>query len=531
MNLSLKIISVGIFIMFWLLIKGNTRAYSQGNKDQLPVINTEVKSVAVFKNGLGFFMREGKCQPKDGRAITKWAPNAALGSLWISSFDKDNSIEEITALKEDYTNETEAASIEDLLKANTGKKVNIIMGDKIIEGTIKSVLEKPSESSKTLLLETKDGITALGIYGISKVDFPGSISLKYPSKEKIKKLKFKFSGSPNEAKIGISYLQKGITWIPSYLINIKDPNKAVIIMKAEIMNDIEDMENVDASFVVGYPSFLYSNILTPMALEENISQFISALNSGGRRMNEYGSLSNVMRQTAVSFDENERVDPELDYSSGIKGLSGESEEDLFLYQKKGLTLKKGERAYYNIFSDKTDYKHTYEWEIPNTMTISPGEREQVWHSIKITNSTDYPWTTAPAFVVSDSRPIAQNTINYTPKGSKVNLKLTIANDVKTDRKENEIDRKRSVEIYKRYYDLVTIEGELVIKNYKKQDINMEIKKNLTGEVIEISHNGKIKKIAEGLKDVNFNSILTWDLSVKAGEEINIKYKYKLYQRN
>jgi hypothetical protein len=33
---------------------------------------------------------------------------------------------------------------------------------------------------------------------------------------------------------------------------------------------------------------------------------------------------------------------------------------------------------------------------------------------------------------------------------------------------------------------------------------MEIKKKVTGEVLEVSHNGKIEKVAEGLRGVNFN---------------------------
>ena len=56
----------------------------------LPVLNTKAKNIAVFKNGLGFFMREGTVRLSDGWAVTEYVPNASLGSLWIGSLDKRN---------------------------------------------------------------------------------------------------------------------------------------------------------------------------------------------------------------------------------------------------------------------------------------------------------------------------------------------------------------------------------------------------------------------------------------------------------
>jgi hypothetical protein len=229
----------------------------------------------------------------------------------------------------------------------------------------------------------------------------------------------------------------------------------------------------------------------------------------------------------------------LDYGyETIKGLPGAAEEDLFLYHKEKISIKKGERAYYPIFFDEVDYKHIYEWEIPDTINVDPRgyqrseqqkkEKEQVWHSVKLSNSTKYPWTTAPAFVVSGWKPLAQDTLNYTPRNAKTNLKLTVATDVKHDRHEYEIDRQRDVRIYNHNYDLVTVKGELSIKNHKNKEITMEIKKRLTGEATEASHKGKIEKVAEGLRGVNQNSSISWEIPLKPGEEINVTYKYRVY---
>jgi len=44
-----------------------------------------VKSVAVFKNGLGFFMREGEVRLRDGWCVAAEVPPAAFGTLAIYS--------------------------------------------------------------------------------------------------------------------------------------------------------------------------------------------------------------------------------------------------------------------------------------------------------------------------------------------------------------------------------------------------------------------------------------------------------------
>jgi hypothetical protein len=548
-GIGLLILS-GVFFLFYPTL-------GSAKDSSLPVLNTKAKNIAVFKNGLGFFMREGTVRLSDGWAVTEYVPNASLGSLWIGSFDKDTILEEVIGFKEDVQRSFEAITIEELLASNIGKKVKVSYGDKIVEGTIKSVPD-PREPEKgpgaridtrnvydphiqpklaaIMILDTGDGEVVLNKGNISKVEFPKGFSASYLSKEKAKRIRFKVATSKKEAKLGLSYLQKGISWVPSYLINIEESKKARITMQATLINDAEGIENVDFFFVVGYPNFLYADVLSPMALEESITQFIQGLRREGRQ-EDAGGMMAITRQRA-DFRESGTLS-NLDYGyETIKGLPGAAEEDLFLYHKEKISIKKGERAYYPIFFDEVDYKHIYEWEIPDTINVDPRgyqraeqekkEKEHVWHSVKLSNSTKYPWTTAPAFVVSGWRPLAQDTLNYTPKNAKTNLRLTVATDVKHERHEYEIDRQRDVKIYNHNYDLVTVKGELSIKNHKNKEITMEIKKRLTGEATEVSQQGKMEKVAEGLRGVNQNSSIAWEILLKAGEEINVTYKYKVY---
>ena len=51
------------------------------------------RSVAVFKNGMGFFMREGDVKLRDGWCVAKQIPPAAFGTLAIYSHDEKQSVD------------------------------------------------------------------------------------------------------------------------------------------------------------------------------------------------------------------------------------------------------------------------------------------------------------------------------------------------------------------------------------------------------------------------------------------------------
>jgi hypothetical protein len=309
-------------------------------------------------------------------------------------------------------------------------------------------------------------------------------------------------------------------------------------MKAMVINDTEDIDNTDLYFTVGFPHFQYSDILDPITVEQTLAQFIASLNNNGRSNDRYGGLSNVMSQNYV-YD-TYKIDrlPVPDYSTGTN-LSGSSQEDLYLYQVKGISLQKGDRAEYPVFTSEVSYQPLYTWEVSNPLRIDiwgrrqeedKQDKELVWHCLKLENGTDYPWTTAPAFTISSAKPIAQDTLNYTPKGGKANLKLTISSDIKAERKETESSRQRGVNINGSSYDLVTIQGELFIKNYKAQKVDIEITKNFVGESTTASDSGVITKKGDILNGINPTTQIIWNQSLDPLESKTITYAYKVYVR-
>ncbi len=135
-----------------LLLIGSSSVFSE---EDLPVFETKTKVVGLFKNGLGFFIREGEVRPKDGWAVIDDVPVPALGTLWIGSPDEKVRVTEAIGIKEEIEERVEAISIPELLRANLGKKVKLQVGGDLIEGKIISVPEdrKAWEDPASLILQ------------------------------------------------------------------------------------------------------------------------------------------------------------------------------------------------------------------------------------------------------------------------------------------------------------------------------------------------------------------------------------------
>lgn len=507
---------------------------------------------AVFKNGVGMFVEDGEADISSVSPYvwTGVVPSVSHGSLWILTYDKETRVDEVVASKEDLVRE--AVTLAEQLQANVGKKVKMMLGDKEISGTIQSLpvpdkktpppqygYYNPPDAPSVVNIKTDKGLVALLVSSISMTEFQEDYNKMVTIKEGAKKLRLKVTTSKPSVKIGMSYLQKGITWAPSYLVDISDAKKAKIMMSATVVNDAEDFKGTDMFFVVGFPHFLFQDVVSPLALDADVGQFLSALTNRGST-GYAGPMGNVAAQSMAYSEAAPPVSSPSYSASSAGNLSGETAEDLFFYEMKNVTLKKGERAYYTVFSGDADYKHIYEWNIPETALSSSSSynsapsaevQEEVWHSLKLTNASAVPWTTAPAMTVLNFKALGQDVLNYTPKGASSNLKITLAPDIKVKRTENEKERKHdALSLYGYTYDLVTVEGKLTLKNFKNQSVTMNVTKMVSGELSSVSDNGKIEKLAEALKSVNPSSRITWEFPLKAGEEKNIAYSYKIYIR-
>jgi hypothetical protein len=525
-------------------------------------------SIATFKNGLAFVVREGSLKLASGEAKIPFVPMATLGSLWVAPNDPGASVEELVAYRYDETKSGPADSVAQLLEANPGKMVTVTYGTKEYTGEIVGLKdpekkETPGSGSEIemrpitvqpeqqfLLLKSEGKLVALPLGGIGTVSFPQDAILRLDHTEQMKALRLKVKGAGDHANLTMGYLEKGIGWTPSYLVSLKDEKTAELTLQAVVTNDVEDIRNADVFFVVGVPNFAYSDIPSPMALEQSLAELMKdAEGSMSARRNSFSNALTGQFQAGIGAGSGGGVGSGAsgDFSSVVSDLVGAPEEDLFLYSHTGTTLKRGERATYNVFSASVAIEHIYEWEIADTSRVdalgnvqnnynnqnTPDQAamNNVWHSLRMKNSTKFPWTSGPGMVISGTKPLAQDTMLYTPKGATSNLKLTVATDVRASQQELEVERQTGVQRHlSNNYDLVTVEGTLKLENYKAKDVHLLIHKSLRGEVASSTDDGKAEKIARGIAADNPASLVSWDLTLKAGEKKTITYRYKVFVR-
>jgi hypothetical protein len=201
-------------------------------------------------------------------------------------------------------------------------------------------------------------------------------------------------------------------------------------------------------------------------------------------------------------------------------------------------LARGAVGYYPLFSEKIDYEHIYEWDVPDYMSDDSHYQRSdqpnpqiVWHSLRLTNSMKMPWTTAPAMTMQGGRLLGQAMLKYTPAGGQTMLKITQALGIKAEELELEVARTPvSERIRGTYYDLVTVSGTLQMRSHLDKQVTVKLTKTVSGEALEQSPEAEVKKLAAGLRRMNPRSRLTWEIEVKPGEDVEITYQYRVYVR-
>ncbi|MBN2375165.1 MAG: DUF4139 domain-containing protein [Sedimentisphaerales bacterium] len=536
-----------------------------------PDVSADLQQVALFKNGLGFFVAHAKI-PSGTNSFTVGPFAAAVHGTFWAAYPPQVNLKSLIAHEVDTLEPIAAVSIAELLRANVGKSVQLFLNtdkDQLISGTIMSVAQERSipqpdpyapghniDSSNyysgrnisqpnLMLVETEQGIVAVNPYNVQRVVIPDkNMQTSFQLKRKTTQLQLHLDQPVNNQALTLSYLAKGITWAPSYMVDITDPNNARLAAKAVIMNEVTDLENVAVSLVTGYPNLKFSDIVSPLAQKQDLAQFLLALTKGQSELGRDGRgniMSNVMSQSVSGYGGIISLDESMMPAYG-SAQPGQVAEDLFYYPVENVNLKKGQVGYYPLFTDEIPYKHIYQWQIPDYVNEGDYYRynqpdqqkdlpEVVWHCLRLENSMNLPWTTAPAEIIKSGKILGQDILNYTPANSMTTLKITQAVSVKAEQIEYETDRKRdAAQWYGSHYDLVTVKGELAVKNFQDKAITLEITKKLSGEVKSSEPDAKVAKLARGLRRANSQSQLTWTINLTPSQQTKLNYTFEVYVR-
>jgi len=515
-------------------------------------VETQVRSVALFKNGLGFFTRAGELPAAPAEIEVGPLPTASHGTLWLG-WDQPTQFDHLRAREATGYDSRVAGSIAELLEANVGKRVRLEFGSEFrppVEGVLTAVPKArqpappnpympvqppPASEASVVLVQTETGMVAVDRRAVERIVFLEEPQTTVADETQRTVLSGALTGGRAGGPFSVSYLAKGMTWAPSYLVDISDAEEALLTAKAVVINEIEDVAEVHVDLITGFPHLEFAEIISPLAKKQDLAAFLNSLYRGGDAQYR-GRAATMAQVTSNVAMMGEAGQPMPDYGAPAQGTVA---EDLFYYPLEGVTLARGETGYYPLFSERVDYEHIYEWDIPDYIDDDERYRrpeeigpQVVWHSLRLTNDTPMPWTTAPAEIVQEGRILGQGMLKYTARGGETLVKITQALGIKADELELEIARERNALVHRgAHYDLVTVQGTLTMRSHMDKAVTVRVTKLITGEMQEGSPEAEVVKLAAGLRGVNPHSRLTWELALPDGDELELSYTYTVYIRS
>jgi hypothetical protein len=305
-------------------------------------------------------------------------------------------------------------------------------------------------------------------------------------------------------------------------------------MRALVENFAENIKDAELTLTVGDPNYKYGRSIEPFA-SPYLSSLLGASPNYGARAYQFQNKGAAM-QGFAPMAQIESVDVGYsDYNEYT--TAGEKTGDLYMYRVGKVTVPMNSKASFQVFSQKISYKDVYKVQIGDVVNFAstlyvnnnPEQRFDVYHSMKLTNSTKNPFTTAPVFVMNeDLEPLAQDEITYTPVGGNVSVQLSKSPDITIKNNEEEKDRQERARTYnKAVYHKVVISGSVEINNLQDKDVTLNVTKYVNALVTSASDNGTITKPPK-FQGLNPNSMIEWELPIKANEKKTLTYFYEVY---
>src|SRR2546421_5782583 len=348
-----------------------------------------VASASLFKNGYAVVVRE---YPITGNEVEiEDLPQPSLGTLWITGSDGVQ-IAQVVKTTREITAEHEAQTLQEIMQDNVGK--NLIFGlsydDQVVGKKVSGKLL--SVGAEALIIQTDQGPVALHPNRIASVLSPsGQLIYKSAVKGTKNVLDIKLKGG--RGSIYLVGLEKGLTWAPSYAIDISDTKQLSLVAKSTVLDDLADLKDVELKFVTGFPNVPWLGFLDPFLSGASVDQFAGMLSSVGQ-----GGFGGAAGQMAFQNAAPREAARDMASAFTPSPVPGVQAEDLFFYRQPHVSLKQGDRGYFFMFKALSPYEHLYTLDLPDRVENNyeyrpipaPLSPPDVWHAIKFKNTSGQP---------------------------------------------------------------------------------------------------------------------------------------------
>ena len=529
-------------------------------------------SVGMFKNGLAV-VRVSFPVGEPGQYVWEKVPHIVHGSLWVESDGEVSVLSTTRKIEEKDETESPAGNLQ---KDLAGKEVTVTFGSRengdisLAKGTVWDVpaaatsrtwdtdysslnpnsgsyywqrnqisgngISPPqSNTGNFLVLREADGTRSYISQGsISSVSVAGPFE---PATRTVEKPVLVFDVRRAPAKGGtvmVTYLTKGLAWLPSYRLDLTDPKKLSIRQNAVVRNEMGDVENTELQLISGFPNVRFGSVDSPLWPGTRLSAFFQQVNQSGSNPN--GILSNALSQQAVYLNNPSRSDgpPLPDVAE-----EGNVSDDIHYHSIGKRSLKAGDSLSLDVAAAGAEYKRVVEWTVPDPRDGNgryrnsngnqpPAADGEAWDAVSFKNPYDFPMTTAAATIVEGGRFRGQSISEWVNPGQQACVKITRALSIRTEAGETEEEGERQiVYIGGDDYQRTTVKGRLAVRNFRGKDVTLTIRCEFSGKLLEADGDPKSSLRVEGATSVNPRRQLDWTITLPAGAEKELTYRYEV----
>ena len=531
-----------------------------GSPDAKAAAELTVERVVIFKDGHGLVVKRVRgVADASGELHTSEVPDSAvLGTFWAWSDARPviGMRVEPRIEVEVQERQLDCTSTADLLEANVGRRVSLILEESRIEGRILSFM---TGSQPTVMIETeREGQLTTVALPVARVrwiegqELATTLTRRTESKVSRKRLTLQL-GAESAGKAVSAYLiyfTPDVRWIPTYRVSGELTDGASLALQGELLNELEDLSGAQIDLVVGVPHFRFGDTISPLSLEKvmrnALVQAAPNLMSQVRHSN-----SNVFSNSFSSRATEHRAPRVASPGTGElpAELEGGQEGDLYVFSVEPGPFPKGSRLSLPLFEVPVGLRHLHTLDLDvghddlvrhflHDATTSSGsssplkiERSNVWHQLELRNDSPFPWTTGAALVLRRGTdgsilPLGQDLLTYTPRGTTCELPVTVAVNVRSHFDEEELSRDIDhLRWNGNNYSLIRKRGTLRINNSQTNVIELRVRLGTGGKVTQVSDDGTHRVDDFHAADwgdrgyhwrLNQHSDIAWDLTLEPG---------------
>ncbi|MBQ9336149.1 MAG: hypothetical protein IJS14_02475 [Lentisphaeria bacterium] len=526
-------------------------------------IKAPVSGVMIFKNGVSAVRRTA-----DTGKQTEFQLACDLvplqGSLWFGG-------PVVSVVRKNVKKPVPGKyPLENITKTFAGKQVTLILSNingsvQEISGVVWDPEPKPEKqqpgqplpmNETVVWIKRNDGgsiemVQRHRIVGVRAAEVPKAANL--PEKFDLRPAWQFTLSKPARQPVVIDYLSQGLSWQSAYRIELKNASGMIISQDAEIVNNLDDLNKVTLFLASGFANFVNFGQNSPMAM-------VQPKTTPQVRYEFSNQFANQSVMRKANYAPRAYAAPDMAYGAereapGFGAAGTEETEDISLLPIKDFSLKKGEVCHRVLSSAETSYERLVHWTIgakrhPDNGHPMGGMQSVPMDALRFKNPFDAPITTSPLEILDGGIVLAQVKIPWVnPKQTAtvdITKALTVTGKIieyevqpqSTERAEqvfSSLERNRGGKVTAGWiagmrYRITDVQGEMRLKNYRKQPARLLIEMDHSGVLVSADDDPK-QTMLDRTGSVNPRARLTWDIRLNAGEEKTIKYRYNIFVRN